>query len=84
MLASPDIFLTIVLVLLVQLFAFGLWVGGPRTDTSRNCVFNLRLGENFGHSINCDSSEFVYAAAEPANVLAPESKLPGLWVTKLK
>ncbi|MCB9991155.1 MAG: hypothetical protein H6867_07215 [Rhodospirillales bacterium] len=64
----------LLIVFMIQLFAFGLWAGGPRTDTSRNCVFNIQLGEKAGHSINCDSSEFLYAVAVPEQVLEYGSK----------
>jgi len=64
----------LLLVVLVELFAFGLWGGGPRVVRGEECVFNISFSAHIGHSINCDSSEFLYASSDLDNVWGPESK----------
>ncbi|GEM_PF-2705975 len=64
----------LLLVFLIQLFAFGLWIGGPRAVMGEECVMNVSLGENVGHSINCDSSEFLYASSDLDNIWGADSK----------
>lgn len=66
-----------VFVLLFQLFAFGLLVGGPRVTAGEgpeHCVWNARINAWLGHSLNCDSYEFIRDGADPENVFGPEGK----------
>lgn len=67
----------LLLVMLVQLFAFGLWIGGPRIDDQKltdHCAVNMRVSAHVGHSLNCDFSEFIQAASSPNEVWGEESK----------
>lgn len=64
----------LLLAFLFQIFVFGLWAGGPRIELGERCVFNLRFSAHIGHSINCDSSEFLYAASDLDNIWGVDSK----------
>jgi len=64
----------LLLALLIQIFAFGLWIGGPRLALGERCIFNVSFSENVGHSINCDSSEFLQAASDLDEIWGEESK----------
>lgn len=66
-----------VFILLFQLFAFGLLAGGPRVTAGEgpeHCVWNARINAWLGHSLNCDSYEFIRDGADPENVFGPEGK----------
>ena len=60
---------------LVSLYLIGLLIGPrvPDSEQTEYCVSNYHFVWVFGHSLNCDSSEFLVNAKDPATLLAPGS-----------
>ncbi len=60
---------------LISVYLIGLLIGPrvPDAQQSDYCVSNYHFVWVFGHSLNCDSSEFLVNAKEPASLLAPDA-----------
>lgn len=67
--------LTLLLLLVAGSSLLGYLIGPriPDHQASDYCVSNHQIFGPFGHSLNCDSADFMRTAADPSQLLAPDA-----------